>query len=138
MDLSGRSVKDLTRNETFELKLPKISSEEGIIVPVLDSAQFSNPHQSPMMPSESSCKRLISRLLKLDERERSSHGVKFQFGIFRLQGLQEFIAMHKAKDVAKEVCYIHACIHTVTKLRFVHTDNWIAISDRKHRVHTKS
>ena len=76
-----------------------------MIVTVSDPAQFSNPHQSPMISCELSCKHLMSILFTHNEAQQSNHGAAFLFGIFSLQGLQEFIAMHEAKAIALEVCY---------------------------------
>ena len=101
--LSGRSVRDLTRNECSKLRLPRISPEKGMVVTIDESVHFTNPHQSTMMPCESACRHLSSQLFTLNEIQPNSHGAGFLFGIFSLQGLQEFNAMHEAKTIAVEV-----------------------------------
>ena len=57
--------------------------------------------RSPMMPSESACRNLAGRIN--EQAGDNTQAGAFLFGVFNLEGIREFQAIHEAKSIASQV-----------------------------------
>ena len=81
-----------------------------MIVNVPVTTQFSFPHTSMMMPSESACRNLSSQLRELLSRHQTNqddtYAAGFLSGIYDNHGIHEFAAKREAKEIAFQVLTI--------------------------------
>ena len=98
---ASRSARHLNRQDCTILTSPKVSPEKGQLITVPIATHFSEPHSSPMMPSESACRNLAARIN--EQAEDNTQAGAFLFGVFNLEGIREFQAIHEAKSIAFQV-----------------------------------
>ncbi|XP_062523090.1 uncharacterized protein LOC134197754 [Corticium candelabrum] len=111
--IKGRSIRELTRQECGRLKFPSVSPEQGQVITVPRSTLFSNPHTSTVMPSESVCRRLAGKINQDCDCKDEIQAAGFLFGVFDLDGIREFLAIHEAKSIASQVNMIDARKNTL-------------------------
>ena len=78
-----------------------MSPEKGQLITVPKATHFSEPHSSPMMPSEFTCGNLAARINE-QARDNTQAGA-FLFAVFNLEGIREFQAINEAKSIAFQV-----------------------------------
>ena len=84
------------------LIFPNVSPEKGQVITVLKDTHFSDPHSSPMIPNASVCRNLAGSINQ--EAGDNTQAGAFLFGVFDLEGIREFLAIHEAKSFASQVC----------------------------------
>ena len=72
------------------------------MITVPKDTHFSDPHSSPMIPNASVCRNLAGSINQ--EAGDNTQAGAFLFGVFDLEGIREFLAIHEAKSIASQVC----------------------------------
>ena len=90
-----------------------MSPEQGQVITIPRSSLFSNPHTSTVMPSESVCRRLAGKISQDCDCKDEIQAAGFLFGVFDLDGIREFLAIHEAKSITSQVNMIDARKNTL-------------------------
>ena len=98
---ASRSARHLNRQDCTRLTFPNVSLEKGQLITVPKATHSSDPHNSPMMPSESACRNLAGRIN--EQAGDNTQAGAFLFGVFNLAGIREFRAIHEVNSIASQV-----------------------------------